>query len=529
MTNRHLLPCVGCLVFFSLSSPLLLAQGDLAARIQAVMSQPEFVHSRFGIEICSLDTGKRIYSLNEKQLFVPGSTTKLLTEGTALELLGPDYRFHTRVYWTGKLKSKGILEGDIVLVASGDPNLSGRIQPDGTLAFEDEDHSYGGLDSKGVSGDPLLVIAQLADQIAAKGIRKVKGRVLVDATLFPEGTRELGTGVVISPSVVNDNVIDVLASPGATEGAPVKLQIRPDTSYAQFVNQATTGKTGAKPDINYEDGALQPDGMRTVTVTGTLPLGRPPAMYSYAVPEPSRFAAVALTEALRKRHIEIPHLNPSPAADFKRLAANYDTAHLLAEHTSPPLAEEIKVTLKVSQNLHASMTPYTLGALLAPTGKDHVQAGFDREHAFLEKAGLDLTGAVQSDGAGGNAYFTPDFMVHYLTYMSTQPNFPVFRRALPVLGRDGTLVKIQVHSPAAGHVFAKTGTMVGYDALNKKLMVSGKGLAGFIDTADGQHLVFAAYLNFVEVPPDNPDNIQEIAGQALGKIAAAAYEASAAQ
>ena len=529
MTNRYLLPWVGCFVSLSLFSPLLRAQGDLAERIQAVVSQPEFAHTHFGIEICYLETAKRIFAFNENKFFVPASTTKLLTEGTALELLGQDYRFHTRVYQTGKLKSNGVLEGDIVLVASGDPNLSERIQPDNTLAFEDEDHSYGGLDSKGLSGDPLLVIGRLADQIAAKGIRKVKGRVLVDATLFPEGTRELGTGVVISPIVVNDNVIDVLASPGAAEGAPVKLQIRPETAYVQFVNRATTGRADAKPEISYDDGALRPDGMRSVTVTGTLPLGRRPAMYPYAVPEPGRFAAVALTEALRKRNIEIAHIDLPPVVDFKSLAANYDAAHLLAEHISPPLAEEIKVTLKVSQNLHASMTPYTLGAILAHASKDFDQAGFDREHAFLEKAGLDLAGAAQGDGAGGNAYFTPDFMVRYLTYMSTRPEFPAFRRALPVLGRDGTLAKIQTGSPAAGHVFAKTGTDAAYDALNKRLMVTGKGLAGYIDTASGHHLVFAAYLNFVEVSTDNPDAMQEIAGQALGKIAAAAYDSSLAQ
>ena len=404
MTNRYLMPVAGCLLSLSFASLSLHAQGDLNERIQAVMSGPDFAHAHFGIEICSLDTGKRLYAVNENKLFVPGSTTKLLTEGTAIELLGQDYRFHTRVYWTGKLNSKGLLDGDIVLVASGDPNLSGRIQADGTLGFEDEDHSYGGLDSKGLSGDPLLVINQLADQIAAKGIRKIKGRVIVDATLFPEGTRELGTGAVISPIVVNDNVIDVLASPGATEGAPVKLQIRPETAYLQFENQATTGKAGVKPEITYDDGTLRPDGTRTVTVTGTLPLGRPAAMYSYAVPEPSRFAAVALTEALRKRNIQIAHIDPAPEVDFKRLAANYNAAHLLAEHVSPPLAEEVKVTLKVSQNLHASMTPFTLGAILGHATKDIDQAGFDREHSFLERAGLDLSGAAQSDGAGGNAY-----------------------------------------------------------------------------------------------------------------------------
>jgi D-alanyl-D-alanine carboxypeptidase/D-alanyl-D-alanine-endopeptidase (penicillin-binding protein 4) len=526
MTNRHLLRLVVCLVSWTLPAPLLLAQTDLSKSIEAVMSQPEFAHAHFGIEICSLETGKRIYALDENKFFVPGSTTKLLTEGTAMELLGQDFRFHTRVYWTGKLNSKGVLDGDIVLVARGDPNLSGRIQPDGTLALENEDHTYGGLDTKGLSGDPLTVIGEIADQVAAKGIKKVKGRVLVDATLFPEGTRELGTGVVISPIVVNDNVIDVLASPGAAEGAPVKLQIRPETAYAQFVNHATTGKPGTKPEINYDDGALRPDGTRTVTVTGNLPLGRPSAMYPYAVPEPARFASVVLTEALRKRNIAVVHLDPAPAVDFKRLSPSYDAAHLLAEHVSPPLAEEIKVTLKVSQNLHASMTPYTLGAVLAHATKEIDQAGFDREHAFLEKAGLDLSGAAQGDGAGGASYFTPDFIVHYLTLMSTLPDFPVFRRALPVLGRDGTLAPIQVNSPAAGHVFAKTGTYDTYDALNKKLMILGKGLAGYIDTAAGQHLVFAVYVNMVEVSGDDPDAAQEVAGQALGKIAAAAYESA---
>ncbi len=525
MTNRRLLPLLGCIVSMFLLSPGLRGQAELSERIQKVMDQPEFSHSHFGIEIRNLDTGKRIYALNENKFFVPASTTKLLTEGTALELLGQDYRFHTRVYWTGKLKSKGDLEGDIVLVASGDLNLSGRIQADGTLAFEDEDHSYGGLESMGVSGDPLLVIGQIADQIASKGIRKIAGRVLVDATLFPEGTRELGTGVVISPIVVNDNVIDVDASPGGWETTPVNLLIRPETAYVQFVNHATTGTADSKPEINYDSGALQPDGTRTVTITGNLPLDRAPAMYPYAVPEPARFAAVVLTEALRKRNVEVAHIDPPPPTDFKALAAHYDDAHLLAEHVSPPLSEEIKVTLKVSQNLHASTTPYLLGAILAHATKKFDEAGFDLEHGFLEKAGLDLSGAAQSDGAGGDAFFTPDFMVHYLTYMSTQASFPAFRRALPVLGHDGTLAKIQFVSPAAGHVFAKTGTDGTYDELNKKAMVTGKGLAGFIDTASGQHLVFAAYLNMVEVPPDNPDSIQEIAGEALGKIAAAAYEA----
>src|SRR5882757_4619440 len=214
----------------------------LEQRIKKIMSRPEFSHSRFGIEFYSLDSGNVVYELNSLQLFVPGSTTKLLTEGTALELFGGDYRFHTKIYRTGPIQKDGTLQGDLVLVASGDLNLSNRIQADGSLAFEDHDHTYGGPDSMGLPGDPLVVMREFARQVAAKGIKRVKGRVLVDATLFPEGERELGTGVVISPIVVNDNVVDVIVSAGAEEKSAVQLKIAPQTDYVTIINQATTGK-----------------------------------------------------------------------------------------------------------------------------------------------------------------------------------------------------------------------------------------------------------------------------------------------
>src|SRR5438477_2675336 len=215
---------------------------SLDAQIQRIMDRPEFAHSSFGIEFYSIDSGKVIYQRNASKLMVPGSTTKLVTEGTALELFGGEHRFHTFVYRTGPVNKKGVLAGDLVLLGSGDLNLSGRMQADGTLAYENMDHSYGGPDSKGVGGDPLRVIKELAQQVAGKGIKRVTGRLLVDTSLFPEGTAELGTGVVISPMVVNDNVIDVIASPGASEGAPVNLEISPKTGYIQITNKAVTGK-----------------------------------------------------------------------------------------------------------------------------------------------------------------------------------------------------------------------------------------------------------------------------------------------
>jgi N-acyl-D-amino-acid deacylase len=493
-------------------------------RVKKIIGRPEFMHSRFGLEFYSLDTGKVVYELNSQQLFVPGSTTKLLTMGTALELFGGDYVFHTKVYRTGPVNGDGTLEGDLVLVACGDPNLSNRIMPDGTLEFENMDHSYGGPDSKGLSGDSLVVVRDIAQQIAKKGIKRVKGELLIDASLFPQGERELGTGVVVSPIVVNDNVIDVVVSPGATEGSPVNLKVSPQTGYVSILNVATTGKAGSRASLDYSSEQLNADGSRTVSLRGNLALDARPMMTAYAVPEPSRFAATVLMEALKNKGIalSLPHVGAQ--RDFKVLATSYRPENEVAEHVSPPFKEEVKVTLKVSQNLHATMAPFLLGSLLARKETQIDQGGFDLENEFLRKGGLDLRGAAQSDGAGGNAFFTPDFMTRYLLYMSQQKDFADFYRALPTLGRDGTLFKIQVNSAAAGHVHAKTGTFAVYDALNKDLMVSGKGLAGYMDTSTGHRLIVVLYVNEVAVPAD-PEAAQKLVGEALGEIASAAYDA----
>lgn len=221
----------------------------------------------------------------------------------------------------------------------------------------------------------------------------------------------------------------------------------------------------------------------------------------------------------------MPSVSAGAKPDFKALAAFYRPENLMAEHISPPLSEDVKVTLKVSQNLHASLMPYILGSVLAHTSGDVAQGGFDLERAFLRKAGLDVSGAAQGDGAGGApaAGYTPDFIVHYLAYMARQKDYSLFFDALPVLGRDGTLWNVQVNSPAAGQVHAKTGTLVFYDALNRDLMVTGKGLAGYMTAQDGRHLALAVYANRVAVPPDE-NTITKIVGQALGEIAAAVYQ-----
>ncbi|MEJ2215141.1 MAG: D-alanyl-D-alanine carboxypeptidase/D-alanyl-D-alanine-endopeptidase [Gemmatimonadota bacterium] len=495
--------------------------------VKAIMARPAFEHSIWGLEVYSLDDHQPLYVHNGDKLFTPASTTKLVTEGTALALLGADHRFKTRVYRTGPIAADGTLDGDIVLVASGDPDLSNRIQPDGTLAFENEDHAYDGSKyTKAVPGDPLQVIRQLADQIAKHGIKRVTGHVLVDVSLFPEGSRELGSGVVISPVAVNDNLVDVTIGPGDSLSAPLTIQPSPQTSYVQFVNKTETGPADStKVEIHWAHDSTMVDGSHMVTVTGSMPTGSQPWLFSYAVPQPSRFAEVVLSEALAEDGVSAEPPPYNEVVDFQALSSSYTPDHVVAEHTSPPFSQELKVTLKVSQNLHASMTPYILGSVLGGENQNAEKKGFELERDFLGKLGLDLSGASQGDGAGGaqSAFFAPDFMVRYLAAMRERDDFNDLYNALPVLGVDGTLWNIQTHSPAVGHVHAKTGTFGAYDKLNQHLILTAKGLAGYITTVNGRHLAFAFYLNRVPIPSDLEDGVTKIAGQTLGEIAAAAY------
>ena len=477
----------------------------LTGRMEKILKEnPELKHALVGLEIYSLDEDAPLYAYNEEKLFGAASTTKLVTEGTALALLGPDYRFHTRVYRSGAI-SDGVLKGDLILVASGDLNISGRVRPDDTLAFENVDHDYADVwpsDARPVPGDPLLVFQELAGQAAKRGINKIDGRVIVDDTLF-HGSAPDGSDV--SPMVVNDNLVDITIVPDASAGAPARLEVLPVTSYVRFLNQVTTGAANSEPAIERSSDTANPDGTHIVTLSGSIPAGKLPILFTYNIRKPKRLAEVAFVGALQRAGIKVEISAQQDAPNLKSLSSAYRSENIVAEHVSPPLSEEVKVTLKTSQNFHAAMMPYILGALLGPEKpkENSNQAGFALERNFLEKAGLDVAGTSQSTGAGGGEadFFSPSFMVHYLAFMKKQKYFEFFKNALPIMGRDGSLWNAPREKTKGASVWGKTGDSLTFDSLNQKLVFTGKGLVGYIDTVDGQHLAFAFYFEHYAFAP----------------------------
>ena len=269
---------------------------------------------------------------------------------------------------------------------------------------------------------------------------------------------------------------------------------------------------------------MSEDCTREITLRGSIPQGHAPVNYPYPVDIPSQFAADVLIGELRKVRVTVAGPSQPTPLTGDQYRSFYRPNMLVSEIVSPPLSEDVKVTLKVSQNLHAAVYPYVLGAVLGKAKVDADIVGLRMIHNWLGKNDVDTNGAAQADGYGANDSFTPNFMVHFLAFMASRPTFRYFKAGLPVLGRDGTLADVQKSSVAAGRVFAKTGTYEDDDALNHGVFLEGAGLAGYTTTPSGEPVAFAAYINKMPIRDKDgvaaADRVTAVAFGRLGAIAA---------
>lgn len=487
------------------------AAAGLSATIEQIIGQPQFQGAQWGMEFCRLRGANPVYSIAGDQVFVPASAAKVFTEGTVFSTLGPGYRFRTPVYGTGPVTG-GVLNGDLVLVASGDLLLSNRVQPDGTLALPIPDHSYDMPDTVPVPGDPLRPLRELARQVAASGITSVSGSVVIDTSLFAQLQTSIGVSaaglVTISPVMINDNIVDVTVTPGSQPGAPGALYVSPQTGYVQIVSQVTTvpASDPAPAPLSFASDVTNPDGTHTVVLTGDIPVNTPHLYRAYYVPEPARFAAMAFAQTLRDAGIEAQ-------AGIPGTAPPYVPRGLLAEHVSPPVFEEIKVMLKTSSNVHTAMWEYVDGAIAGHDSADPTAAYGQLMARLFQEAGLDPSPPG----------YTPAFFVKFLAYMARQPYFPLYRDALPIMGKDGDLATVEVGSPAVGDVYAKTGTGLGGTASSPLI---DKALAGYIRPPDGCWIAFAEFMDMGISSPAALMPVADTVGEAMGAIAAAVYKYS---
>ena len=142
------------------------AAAGVDSSIAAALSSAGLAGSGTGVYVWDLDTGLPIYEHNSSMGFAPASNMKLVTSAAAIRYWGTSHRFSTELYAPDLAVDAGVLDGDLYLRGLGDPSLSTR--------------SY----QKDVFDLTTASFETFAKTVKRKGIKKVAGRVLGDASWF---------------------------------------------------------------------------------------------------------------------------------------------------------------------------------------------------------------------------------------------------------------------------------------------------------------------------------------------------------
>jgi D-alanyl-D-alanine carboxypeptidase/D-alanyl-D-alanine-endopeptidase (penicillin-binding protein 4) len=439
-------------------------------RTEAALSATGPDKGTWGVLVTDAATGEVLYARNADGYFMPASNAKLFTTALALSALGPDYRVRTTVGSSGTVDANGVLIGDLALIGRGDANLSNRKFP------------YDKKEER--EGAPEKVFAEFADAVAARGVKEITGDVIADDSLFHHEKIPSGWladdilwsyGAAVSAIAVNDNTFSVELRPAASEGEPARYEVGLAADFYTVENLIRTSARGSEEKL----AAARDPGSRMIHLSGAMPLDAPSRRLTFAIEEPAEFAASLLARLLEARGVKIDgSARARHAGGLPVDAAAPQT--VLAEHISGPLSDDIRLTNKNSENLHAELL--LLLAAHEKVGANDYEDALKFASDFFKTAGIADGDVVLSDGSGLSRkdLVTPRAVVQLLRYAATQPWGELYRSTLPVAGEDGTLSDRMKNTPAAARVFAKTGT-IGH----------GNTLSGYATTIQGERLVFS--------------------------------------
>lgn len=434
------------------------ANQQLTETIDTILADPRLEGASVGVLVRSAQTGEVLYSKNPSTLLTPASNTKLYSSSAALQALGLDYKFTTSVASTGKIEGK-TLKGDLYLKGTGDPTMQ-------AADYE-----------------------KLAADLAAKGIRTIKGKLVADDTHFDN--RRLGYGwewdsspyyfqpeisalTVAANANYDISALNVEVRPGES-GKPAHMTTIPSTNFVTIQNNTITGAPGSKTTINVE----REMGNNTIVVSGNIAIDSAPQKTISTVSDPTGYVASLFRDALKKHNITLK--NP----EITR-GATPNGAAVLVSRESAPLSSILTPFMKLSNNGIAEILVKSMGK------KNNTQGSWDnglpvKLDVLRTSFGIDTAKLRFVDGSGLSTYNNTSAQrtTELLIALQNQPWFSSWYNSLPIAGVSdplvgGTLRARMQNTPAANNLRAKTGTLDSVSAMS-----------GYVTSKDGERLVFS--------------------------------------
>ncbi|MEM1059984.1 MAG: D-alanyl-D-alanine carboxypeptidase/D-alanyl-D-alanine-endopeptidase [Verrucomicrobiota bacterium] len=438
------------------------AGSAVEAEAERLKAKSAWKSATVGVCLVRVSDGQVVASYNADASLVPASTMKAVTTASGLELLGPDFRFETKLALAGTVDENGTLDGDVVIVGGGDPTLG--------------------------EGDLYGPVSQWRAALEKAGIKKVTGRIVADQSawetaLIPRSWvwEDIGNYYASGACALNyhANEYRLNFAPGRTGAIARFTSTSPRVEGVTFFNEMRTGAPGSG-DQGYVFGAPYSD---VRYLRGTVPGGRSSFSIRGSLPDPPLFLAGFFKKYLEGKGIAVE----GEATTSRLLAADGEkvpTGEVLDTRRSSTLGALIRKTNHDSVNIRAEAILKAIGKEVKQDGS--TKAGAAAVTAHWKAQGVALAGFDMADGSGLSRVnlLSARQLAGLMRAMAQSEHFDAFYQSLPVAGRSGTLRSIGGGTAAEGRVVGKSGT------INRI-----KCYTGYVNGRSGTRYAFAILVN----------------------------------
>jgi D-alanyl-D-alanine carboxypeptidase/D-alanyl-D-alanine-endopeptidase (penicillin-binding protein 4) len=434
------------------------AQTVFQDEVKTLLQKPEYRNATVGIMVTDAKTGERLFELNPHQLMIPASTLKLVTTATAIEILGAEYCFETKIGITGAIDENGVLNGNLIILSGGDPTLGSTW--------------YNSV--KGRNG----FLEEWVVQIKLLGITEINGNLVFDGSGYQTEEvpptwvwGDIGNyyGANANAFTVYDNFFTITFRSGKAGEKTEIIKTEPKISDLEIDNRVLASEINS--DQAYVFGSPM-DNKRIVR--GTIPKEKEAFSIKAAIPNPARLLGIQFMNALQTAGVKVSGNVIEDKVEYVKV---------IFAHRSPFLAEIVKTVNHESVNLFAEHILLQISAEKTGIGSREKSIGIVQQ--FWQERGLNAASLLMEDGSGLSHFnaVSPAFLNSVLLEMKNSKNGDVFIETLPTAG-EGTLSSFSTEKFPGNTLQAKSGSMTRV-----------RCYAGFLKTRSAKEVSFVFMFN----------------------------------